>query len=522
MPANHSHVGWVPREFLERPTTIQKGIGSLHEKVSTSSKQAQLFYDQGLTYLHSYVWIEAARSFHQALRLDAKMGMAYVGLSYAYSPIDFAAANEALGKAEAMANGLSEREQQRVKIRRLQLTAMLHSENKAEYLAFRAALDDGITQYPNDTEFLLLRGNAQEPTPFGDGQGCMSDAIPFYEKALKLEPGNFAAEHFLTHCYENSGHPEDSLSYAAEYVRLAPMIPHAHHMYGHVLRRTNGMQQAIEQFKMADMLERNYFRQNNFPPAIDWHHAHNLSLLASSFQYLGQMKEAERIYRQVVALPAHSDYDAFNRKDWPEFLLDRGRYQEALTAAQAMSKGPSPLARAAGYSLAGSALLAMNKQNEAKLKLQQADKEVLALLAADKGSVRTYTETLRGQLLLLEGGRDEALVILQKVSTRIAAANGPDAWIQGVYQLERIAEGARKAGDWDLAEQFTRLLIDRAGDYPGSHFAMAIVLKHQGDAEAARIEFSRAVTGWAQADADLSEMREIRRMGAESAVHGEN
>jgi len=520
--ATHSHVGWVPRAFLERPTTLQKGIGGLHESVSTSSTQAQLFYDQGLAYLHSYVWIEAARSFHQALRLDPKMAMAYVGLSYAYSPMDFAAANEALGKAETMLPGLSAREQQRIKIRRLQLTAMLHSGNERDYLEFRSALDEGITQYPDDVEFLLLRGNAQEPTPFGDGQGCMSDAIPFYEKALQLEPGNFAAEHFLTHCYENSGHPEDSLRYAAEYVRLAPMIPHAHHMYGHVLRRTKGMQQAIAQFKIADALERNYFRQNNFPPAIDWHHAHNLSLLASSYQYLGQMKEAERIYRQVVALPVHSDYDAFNRKDWPEFLLDRGRYQEALAASQTMTEGPSALARTAGYSLAGAALLAMNEQNKARLKLDQADKEYSTLIAADKGSVRTYTETLRAQLLLSAGSRDEALGVFQKVSARIAAANGPDAWIQGVYQLERIAEGARKAGDWELAEQFTQSLMDRASDYSGSHFAAALVLGHKGDLEAARKEFSRAATGWAHADADLPEMRDVRRIMAKGSLPGDN
>ena len=509
MPANHSHVGWVAREFLEKPTSLQKGIGTLHEGVSTSSKQGQLFYDQGLAYLQSYVWIEAARSFHQALRLDPKMSMAYVGLSYAYSPIDFGTANEALGKAEAVATGLTTREQLRIKIRRLQLNAMLHSVNRDAYLEFRTALDEAIAQYPEDMVFLLLRGNAQEPTPFGDGQGCMKDAVPFYEKALQLEPGNFAAEHFLTHCYENSGRPEDSLNYAAEYVRLAPAIPHAHHMYGHVLRRTKGMQQAIEEFKTADTLERNYFRQNNFPPSIDWHYAHNLSLLASSYQYLGQMKEAEAVYRRVLLLQVHSDYDAFNRKDWAEFLLDRERNQEALTASQAMTKEPSPLARTAGRSLAGSAWLAMNKQNEAKSELERADKEYSTLNTADKGSVRTYTETLRAQLLLEEGRRDEALPILQNVAKRIAAANGPDAWIQGVYQLERIAESARKMGDWEVAEQFTRLLTERAPDYPGSRLATGLMLEHKNDSDGAQKEFAQALLGWKQADPNLKEIQKI-------------
>ena len=52
----------------QRPVPIRTGIGIAHDAVSTKSKEAQAFYDQGLAYLHSYVWLEAARSFNQALR----------------------------------------------------------------------------------------------------------------------------------------------------------------------------------------------------------------------------------------------------------------------------------------------------------------------------------------------------------------------------------------------------------------------------------------------------------------------
>src|SRR5689334_5223505 len=82
--ATESHLhARVPIEILERPVTLRDGIGRAHEDVTTASNDAQAFYDQGLAYLHSYVWIEAARSFHQALRFDSKLAMAYLGLSYA-------------------------------------------------------------------------------------------------------------------------------------------------------------------------------------------------------------------------------------------------------------------------------------------------------------------------------------------------------------------------------------------------------------------------------------------------------
>src|ERR1700722_373651 len=43
----HSHdaAGPVPREILQRPVTLRQGIGKVHEPVSTSSPQAQAFYD---------------------------------------------------------------------------------------------------------------------------------------------------------------------------------------------------------------------------------------------------------------------------------------------------------------------------------------------------------------------------------------------------------------------------------------------------------------------------------------------
>src|SRR5215469_156344 len=99
----HDDIGWVPRELLERPVSLRDGLGLVHQVVTTSSPGAQKYYDQGLAYLHSYVWIEAARSFTQSLRLDPKMAMAYIGLSRTYSGwTDPQAAREALRKAQSL------------------------------------------------------------------------------------------------------------------------------------------------------------------------------------------------------------------------------------------------------------------------------------------------------------------------------------------------------------------------------------------------------------------------------------
>src|SRR5262245_49018894 len=70
-------------EIVGRPTVLRPRVGTAHESVTTRVPEAQQFYDQGLAFLHSYSWIEAGRSFNQALRLDPRLAMAQLGLSYA-------------------------------------------------------------------------------------------------------------------------------------------------------------------------------------------------------------------------------------------------------------------------------------------------------------------------------------------------------------------------------------------------------------------------------------------------------
>src|SRR5437762_2683260 len=118
-------VGSVPREILERPVGLRAGLGNAHEVVTTSSTEAQAFYDQGLNYLHGYVWIEAARSFQQALRLDPQTAMAHVGLSRAYSGLGARdEAQAALEKSRSLAGAATPREQRRVALRAKQLEAI--------------------------------------------------------------------------------------------------------------------------------------------------------------------------------------------------------------------------------------------------------------------------------------------------------------------------------------------------------------------------------------------------------------
>src|SRR5437868_11528477 len=411
----HQGGGPVPREILERPVALRTGIGALTEKVTTSSQEAQAFYDQGLAYVHSYVWIEAIRSFHQALRLDPNMAMAFLGLTDAYIGLhDPATARAAFERAKALAPKVSKREQMWIAIRDRELDYLESNEDPDKYVAYRKSISGALREYPNDAWLWIQRGLADEGSPVTHGQVGGVDTIAFYRTALALAPDNFAAHHYYAHTLENLGRTKEALEETAIYLRMAPAIPHAHHMHGHELMRLGRTEEAIAEFLKTKSLEEEYYRTENIPSRYDWHHAHNLQLLAMSYQSLGQMKAAEGAFREAFAVPTYTDFLEFNRKAWPEFLLAWGRYEEALHAAQELTESEWPLPRLAGHTLAGEALMAMDRANEAQEELSLAERET-EQLPVNIVATSPFPNTLRAKFLYREKKKEEAQTLLQDI-----------------------------------------------------------------------------------------------------------
>lgn len=475
----------------------------MHEAVTTSSPEAQAYYDQGLAYLHSFIWIEAARSFHQALRLDPSLGMAYLGLSDAYVGLqEFPEAVKAFEQAQSLAEKFGDRERARMVIRARQLEYLADSGNLQKYFAYRQSVADALTTIPKDPWLWILRGFADEGSPLAHGQGGGVDTMAFYETALQFSPDNFVAHHYIAHTLENHGPVKDALEETENYVRLAPAIPHAHHMVGHNLRRLGRTEEAIQEFLKAEELENAYYRTEKIPAQYDWHHAHNLQLLGLSYQALGQLKSAEARLHEAFLLPAFTDFAEFNRRAWPQFLLERDRPQEALDAAREMiTKSNYAMGRFAGQTLAGQAFLAMNRLEEARSSLRMAEREMEQLPAAVTKSLPD-AGLLNAEIMLYEKNWDKANALIGKLEAELVAVPGPDAWSESLFQLESITSVARRVGDWELAESTARKMIEHDPSYAGGYFALGAVAEHQGDAAMAQKEFAEAEKLWSKADAN--------------------
>jgi tetratricopeptide (TPR) repeat protein len=509
--ATHA-VPTVPIDVVERPIAFMSGIGIAHDPIATSSRDAQAFYDQGIAFLHSYSWIDAARSFHQALRTDPSLAMAHVGLSYAmFEVYGLKEARAAMDRARALERSASPRERQRIALRSLHLEAMaaVPADAAARRASYVRAIDEALAADPSDVELLLMRAIAEDPDIAGRGQSAGASAIPFLQRALAANPGSFAPHHYLTHSYEMTGRLDEALKHGETFARLAPAVPHARHMYGHNLRRVGRIQEAIAEFRAAYDLETAPSRAAEVPPEHDWHHQHNLDLLATSYQYVGQLKTAEPLLRRSFDIPSSFVVQEYNKHEWPTFLLARGRTDEALGAARTMIGHQTPVVRATGHIMAGRAHLARKQFKEAADATNAALKE-LRQAGPTAALAGPDFEALQAEFFLRTGQREKGETLIREVVRKLRARPGPDAWSQTLFRLESLARSAMAADAWELAGFIATEIRDHDAAYAGTQDVLGLVADHKGDRAAALQAYAAAERAWSAADPDLPELARFR------------
>ena len=498
----------IPKELLERPVGIRSGIGAFHDDAGTKNAEAQKFYDQGLAYLHNYVWIEAARSFHQALRLDAQLPLAHVGLSYAFIELNKTAeAKQAISTAQKLAASSGDHVKRHVDARALQMAAEDAPGDASKLAAYRKALDGAMAAFPNDAEFRLRRGIAESPDPADRGQGSVLASLPFFQRAK-----GWAASHFLAHAYENAGRTKEAEGAASAYAAANPGVPHAVHMHGHELRRLGRVNEAIARFEAADKLQRSYLAREKIAAEFDWHHAHNLDLLAASYQYTGQVTKAEALLKQSFNLPTNLLVQAVNKREYPAFLIARGRPAEALAAAQQLLKHSNLVVQATGHIESAFAQLALNRPADAANSSNAALRAMRAAQGA-QGLAAIELEALQGEFNLRTAQRDKGRAMMESAAKKWRSLPGPDAWTQALFRLEALARAAREVGDWALAARMAQLMLEHDPNYAGTHFALGMVAHHNsGTSETTLREFALARKAWSHADTDLAELKKIAEL----------
>jgi len=501
--------GRIPAEIIHRPLPLRTGIGVVHHATSAKSAEAQQFYEQGLDYLHSYVWLEAARSFNEALRREASFALAWVGLSRALTGLeDYNAAVAAQKKAEALAASVTPRERKWIDARTAQLASLGDRQSVEKRDAYRAALDAALEQDPGDAELWTLRGNFEEPGLWAAGRGQRggASAIAFYERAIALVPGHFGAHHYLIHTYEMIGRFDEAVTHGKIYADAAPSVPHALHMYGHDLMKIGRTTEALEVFDRARRLEETYYESEKIARDFDWHHAHNTSLLAFSYRHEGRLRQAEGLMRQAAAVGQQNpSRQGYYKGVLVDFLIATGKLDEALASAKKMIEDQEATTRTLGQALAARALLAGNQTSEARPFLD-------ALPAASPGGYNgSQIDLARGEAAVRANDAQTGARLLEGLLVRARQQRTPDGWIEGVFFIEAAFDVAMRANQPTLAAKAAAMLMEHDAAYGGSHYAQGLIAERDGNRAAAAKSFQEAASLWKNADSDFKPLVEARK-----------
>lgn len=476
----HDHgptvAGRMPAEIIERAVPLRDGIGKVSHPTSAKSREAQAYYEQGLAYLHSYQFLEAARSFNQAMRLEKDFALAWVGLSRAYSGLDDAEmARDALKHAQAITT-VSPDEARWIAVRERQLESMDAPGDREKFRGYIAALDLALEHNPNDAELWTQRGNAEEPLGArGRGQRGTASSIAFYERAIAVAPGHFGAHHYLIHTYEQTGHFDKALVHGKVYADAASTVPHALHMYAHDLMKLGRMPEAIEVFGRARTLEHEYYERERIAREFDWHHTHNLGLLALSHRHEGHMDEAERILRDGASVAQPTPLrKGYNQAVLLDLLYARGAHEEVLKEARILTTIAHPTVTTLGHALAARSLMALNRAADAAAHI--APLETPLSEAANFAAYANMQASLAlGEYELRTGKTSEGAARLRDVLTRARSQRSPDGWIEGLFMLEAVFNVARATGNWDLAADASRRLLEHDKTYAGAKEAARVI-----------------------------------------------
>jgi tetratricopeptide (TPR) repeat protein len=487
----------VPKSDAKMPWSGQTpgkphpGLCLLTYRVSTNSPECQAFFDQGLAYYYSYVYMEACRSFETATRFDPDCAMAWWGLSRALEQHKRGGVNEALQIAQKLLPKVSHRES-------FLITARLQEKGMApgtppdqrKKLAAKS-LDELLTLYDDDEEGWFYRAQLSD--------GGVS-AVPYYKALLHVNPLHPGANHELVHFYEGHQRPALGWIYAENYIKSSPGIPHPFHMQAHLATRLGRWDKTGDRSARAIELERAYHQELNVKPSEDYQYPHHLEILTLSLIHDGRFQEARTIKAEVARCGYKQELV------WFRLHLAERAWDEALKLVEAQRKSDK---------LTGSYLAALLYLKQGDPARAAPEIEVLQHAYAERKTDSALEYRLwetQGLLLCETGAADAGLKLLTRAVEKSKNDFWHHSWGNGAYYMEAWGIAALHAGNDEAAEE---AFLEALAHDPGSVRAalgMQVLCERRSRSDEAQRYSKLAHRCWGRADsgaldAELAGMR---------------
>jgi tetratricopeptide (TPR) repeat protein len=308
-------------------------LGTYSRPVTTSSREAQFWFDRGLLWCYGFNHEESLRCFAKAAEFDPGCAMAYWGIAYAAGcnynkPWEafredelqqaLASIRDAMGKALAHLNSASPVERAFINalVQRYPSQAAGPDVFSAWNDAYAGAMRSVYAAFPDDLDVSSLFAEAlinRTPWKLWDlksgrpAEGASTvEAVEVLEKGLRrVEEGGLEPHPGLLHMYihtmEMSPHPERALQASNALRDLVPDAGHLRHMPSHIDVLCGRYRDAVAANTKAIQADARYLEREGPINFYTLYRCHNYHFKIYAAMFLGQYRTAHDAANQMIA-----------------------------------------------------------------------------------------------------------------------------------------------------------------------------------------------------------------------------
>ena len=369
-------------------------VAAEHESVgsfdfpSSANAEAQVHFELGVGYLHSFGFAQAQEEFQRAQALDPDFALAYWGETFTYNH-PFIGEWDAQSPKAALNRLAATSEQRLAKAATAREKGFLRAAEAYAFTpgtvgnrrtAWMQAMQEVYAQFPDDDEVAAFTAVAMLAGATVAGE--QAERLNMRAGAIALElfkknPDHPGAAHYIIHAFDDPIHAPLALEAAFKYADIAPAVAHARHMPTHIFIQ-HGMWDEVARWNVSAFdagaaLWQPGDRPNDQNHAADWGQYGDLQR-GDTARSLWWIKRAEQVLRdnpndarsQNTLLTMRARH-IIETQQWQLTAVD-----DSLTANELLAAGMSAaaLGELATAEAAAKALLALSEASPRDSNLQ--------------------------------------------------------------------------------------------------------------------------------------------------------
>lgn len=525
-------IGGTPQLFPD--------LGPYTRPITTDSKKAQRYFDQGLKFIYGFNHDEAVRSFTRATELDPRSAMAWWGIAYAQGPNYNASRMNTAREAAAWAaitRAMSELDNESLaEIALITASANRYSKpavidetlsdeekkkaraevNKAKgqrKTAFAEAMAKVWEQFPNDPDVGTLYADAMMvKNPWRvhkpDGTQAREETqtiIDTLEAVMAIDPNHPGATHLYIHCVEASNDKMRAVPAADRLSTAVPISGHLTHMPSHLYVQVGMWDRAVDQNLLAIDSDTRYFKRQPAQYRMHGYIAHNGHMLAFAGMMSGREKDAMRgamfAWESIPEDLFETMGKRYDRALCSKFdVMKRfGRWDAILAEPQP----PEMLTRTTAVWRTCRAVAYAAKKDFDNAKREHAEFKKLLEKQKKDSFMQLNDKFIAAEIALHQERWDEAIKLLEEAVPLEDKArySEPPTYLQPIrHTLGAVYFRAERFAD---AERVYREDLEKWPNNGWSLYGLAHSLKAQGKTGQADEAFAAHEKAWANADKPL-------------------